>query len=115
MSSRPDLGVSETLAEHASIYVHVPFCASKCAYCDFVSVAGSTPAEHRRFVDRVAEDLASWSEVLGQAGLPATSVYVGGGTPTLIGGELLRLMAVIGGAGAIGPEVGTTPSPVTGA
>jgi oxygen-independent coproporphyrinogen-3 oxidase len=61
------------------LYVHLPFCSSRCGYCDFVTVVGQE-GEHRRYVDAVLHELAL------EAGLLASeleSVYLGGGTPTL--------------------------------
>ncbi|MBP7095417.1 MAG: coproporphyrinogen III oxidase family protein [Spirochaetia bacterium] len=74
------------------LYVHVPFCAAKCGYCDFASVpSGSADSvaggRHERFVDSVlrrARDLAR-EEGIG----PFATVYVGGGTPTLLAPPLL--------------------------
>jgi oxygen-independent coproporphyrinogen-3 oxidase len=74
------------------IYVSIPFCRSKCTYCNFAS--GVYPAsEHARYVERVTEDLAgagAWAAALGVE-LPrrVDTVYLGGGTPTLLAAELL--------------------------
>lgn len=74
-----------------SVYVHVPFCVSKCAYCDFVSVSGEPDERHRRFVDLALSDARHHHA----AGLldDVVTLYVGGGTPTLLGQELVRLLA----------------------
>ncbi|HKF49862.1 MAG TPA: radical SAM family heme chaperone HemW [Terracidiphilus sp.] len=81
------------------IYVSVPFCRSKCTYCNFAS--GVYPAgEHARYVDRVVEDLAGagkWAAALG-ADVPRNvdTVYLGGGTPSLLEPELIaRLFAAL--------------------
>ena len=73
------------------LYVSIPFCRSKCTYCNFAS--GVYPAgEHARYVDRV---IAIWQalEVGSDLGvvLPrcVDTVYLGGGTPTLLAPELL--------------------------
>ena len=74
------------------IYVSIPFCRSKCTYCNFAS--GVYPAsEHARYVERVIEDLAgagAWAAALGVE-LPrcVDTVYLGGGTPILLAPELL--------------------------
>jgi oxygen-independent coproporphyrinogen-3 oxidase len=65
----------------AHFYLHVPFCRSKCAYCDFASVAGADPQSvYATFLGMEAE-LRRW----GASGLPGVveTVYVGGGTPSL--------------------------------
>ncbi|MGD0345419.1 MAG: radical SAM family heme chaperone HemW [Terracidiphilus sp.] len=81
------------------IYVSIPFCRSKCTYCNFAS--GVFPAsDHARYVERVIADLAgagAWSESLG-AELPrrVDTVYLGGGTPSLLAPELVgQLFAAI--------------------
>jgi len=81
------------------IYISVPFCRSKCTYCNFAS--GVYPASaHARYVDRVIEDLAASSEWAANMGLTlpraVDSVYLGGGTPSLLAPDLIaRLFAAI--------------------
>jgi oxygen-independent coproporphyrinogen III oxidase len=75
------------------IYIAVPFCRSKCTYCNFASGVYSA-GEHGRYVDRLIEDLTgagAWASRVGVA-LPQTvdTVYLGGGTPTLLAPELIR-------------------------
>ena len=75
------------------LYISIPFCRSKCTYCNFAS--GVYPAsEHARYVDRLIEDLsaaAAWAAQMGLE-LPRTvdTVYLGGGTPSLLAPELLK-------------------------
>jgi len=74
------------------IYVSIPFCRSKCTYCNFAS--GVFPASDRaRYVERVIADLAgarAWAKSVG-AELPrrVDTVYLGGGTPSLLAPELV--------------------------
>ncbi|MDX6620305.1 MAG: hypothetical protein QOK36_2691 [Gaiellales bacterium] len=65
--------------------MHVPFCAHRCGYCDFVTVTGHTDL-HERYVAAVLAELAQERERLAPA---LATVFVGGGTPTLLGPELL--------------------------
>lgn len=81
------------------LYISIPFCRSKCTYCNFSS--GVYPAgEHARYVDRLVEDLAgarAWALDAG-ADLPerVDTIYLGGGTPSLLEPDLLaRLFAAI--------------------
>lgn len=63
-----------------SLYVHVPFCAHRCGYCDFVTTSRS-PEIHARYVAALARELEL------QGGAPRgrfDTVFVGGGTPTLL-------------------------------
>ena len=66
------------------LYVHVPFCAAKCDYCDFVSVAADADV-HRQYVDRVINEMRALAP---RASL--RTVFVGGGTPTVLGEALLQ-------------------------
>lgn len=73
----------------AALYVHVPFCASKCAYCDFTSEVRPS-SDHVRFIDKAILEARSYRDagVLGDV----VSLYVGGGTPTLLGSGLYVLL-----------------------
>ncbi len=69
------------------IYIHVPFCRTKCAYCDFYSVTDCDTAErYIRAVETEAE--LRGEEISG----PAGSLYVGGGTPSAIDPELVSML-----------------------
>lgn len=67
------------------LYVHVPFCAHRCGYCDFVTVTGHDERMDA-YVDALLREFAVRGEVL--ASQPAT-VYLGGGTPSRLGPDLL--------------------------
>jgi len=75
------------------IYVSIPFCRAKCTYCNFAS--GVYPvSEHGRYVERMIADLGAageWAEGMGVE-LPrrVDTVYLGGGTPSLLVPELLE-------------------------
>ncbi len=71
-----------------SLYVHVPFCAGLCDYCDFYSVlSASSDPRLDRFVARCLEDAETLFKDLPIARVP--SVYIGGGTPSLLGARRL--------------------------
>ena len=67
------------------IYVHIPFCKSKCGYCDFYSRCDLSKAE--RYVDALLLQFDAWKQLLADRSID--SVYIGGGTPTVIGDILL--------------------------
>ena len=70
------------------LYVHVPFCGHRCGYCDFVTVTGHEPL-HGRYVDALVAELER------ERPAPRT-IFVGGGTPSLLADELLaRLLAAL--------------------
>ncbi|MDR1177533.1 MAG: coproporphyrinogen III oxidase family protein, partial [Spirochaetaceae bacterium] len=77
----------------ASIYIHIPFCRSKCDYCDFFSVplrggASETETLLDRYVERLGGELRA---ALDSVPL-VPSVYIGGGTPSLLGPERLSFL-----------------------
>jgi oxygen-independent coproporphyrinogen-3 oxidase len=93
-----------TAARH--LYVHLPFCSSRCGYCDFVTVVGRH-AEHGRYVDALLRELELERALL--APLPET-VYLGGGTPTLLqAAALARLLDAL----PAGEEVTIEANPET--
>ncbi len=78
------------------IYIHVPFCVRKCAYCDFYSVAagGAAMAEFRGLLVREMDLFRR--EAPDDAAAPADTVFFGGGTPTALGAEnLVALLAAV--------------------
>ncbi len=69
------------------LYVHVPFCTVKCSYCDFNSYAGIEDLQ-ARWLDAALAELALWAPRL-EARVFST-VFIGGGTPSLLPGESIR-------------------------
>ena len=76
-----------------NLYVHFPFCRTKCAYCALLSRAGTTPAARAAHVVRVVRDCPSG---------PFETVYFGGGTPALC--DLAPLLAAVKGRLAAAAE-----------
>ncbi len=73
------------------LYIHVPFCASRCGYCDFNTYVPEGRGQQLQFVDAALLELDHARERIGERRV--SSVFVGGGTPTLIGADaLLRLL-----------------------
>lgn len=75
-----------------ALYVHVPFCAQKCRYCDFDS-RSFAPCDLSAALDAYFEQLYARLDAFGDAGALAQvrTVYVGGGTPSLAGERLVEL------------------------
>jgi putative oxygen-independent coproporphyrinogen III oxidase len=65
-------------------YVHVPFCASRCGYCDFNTYAPGEGASRDGYVDAILAEIALAARVLDPAPPRVDTVFVGGGTPTLL-------------------------------
>src|SRR5437016_8963845 len=81
------------------LYISVPFCRSKCSYCNFASDVFSSVI-FRRYIDRLCADIARSAEIAEQIDAvferAANSVYLGGGTPTVLDiAELQRLFVTI--------------------
>ena len=68
------------------IYVHIPFCRQKCRYCSFTSFVGKE-AFHEAYIDHLLKEAALRT---GEAEDPLTTVYIGGGTPSVLSPSLFR-------------------------
>ncbi len=66
----------------SGLYIHIPFCVRKCPYCDFYSVTDRAGAGN--YIDAVLGELKNYNEKF-------DTIFIGGGTPTSIGKELVRL------------------------
>lgn len=72
------------------IYVHVPFCRKRCPYCAFVLIE-SDGSLHERFVEKVCREIR-------KAAKPARTLYLGGGTPSLLSpDQIRRIVEAVGG------------------
>lgn len=75
------LNIDENSAKRSlSIYVHIPFCSSKCAYCSFVSMIASDDDKKRYFEDLVSEIKLQAQKY--RSIYSVSSIYIGGGTPS---------------------------------
>lgn len=66
------------------VYIHVPFCLSKCPYCDFYSLTNGDEQLLDRYTEAVAASLQHWASL---RPVVADTLYFGGGTPSLLGGK----------------------------
>jgi putative oxygen-independent coproporphyrinogen III oxidase len=98
------------------VYVHVPFCATRCGYCDFNTYtpgelgSSSSPSS---WLDAVRRELDLAAQVLGTP-VPAGTVFIGGGTPSLLGaGGLAAILDAIRASLGLaqGAEVTTEANP----
>ncbi len=69
--------------KNIGLYVHIPFCKSKCPYCDFYSMRAEK-VDFELYTESVLKSLEAWARKLNRK---ADTLYLGGGTPSLIGGE----------------------------
>jgi oxygen-independent coproporphyrinogen-3 oxidase len=94
------------------IYISVPFCKTKCSYCNFASDVFSR-AVFERYVDRVCADVASAAktaeEMGGQLDREVDSIYLGGGTPTVLdAGQLSRIFSAVRSQFRVQPDAEVT-------
>ena len=94
------------------IYVSVPFCRTKCSYCNFASDVFSR-AVFERYVDRVCSDIENASQVAAEMGgrmeRAVDSIYLGGGTPTVLEtAQLERIFGKVRREFEVGPEAEIT-------
>lgn len=95
------------------VYVHVPFCRVRCGYCDFNTYTASElrGARQDAYADEVLREVALSRGVLAGRGAlrPASTVFFGGGTPTLLaGGDLARMLDGVRGAFGLAADAEVT-------
>ncbi len=83
----PGAGGRAVKSEPLGIYVHIPFCRSKCAYCDFYSFVPKEPEIFDAYTDALILHMAAYKE--STADRTVDTVYIGGGTPTVLPTENL--------------------------
>ncbi len=112
------IGASERTL-HA--YVHIPFCKVRCGYCDFNTYTASEleGAKQSAYTDVLIAEIKLSAQVIADAGLPKrklSTVFFGGGTPTLLpASDLVKILAALRDAFEIAPgaEVTTEANPDT--
>jgi oxygen-independent coproporphyrinogen-3 oxidase len=84
----PPLAIGSLRGGEFGVYVHVPFCASRCGYCDFNTYTASElggGGAQREYAATVLAEVELAARVLDGAAPPVDTVFFGGGTPTLLG------------------------------
>lgn len=85
--------IGEVSPRDCSVYVSIPFCPSRCAYCSFVSYTSpSLLSLIPEYMIRLCDDLAHTFSRIRQLGLRVRTVYIGGGTPTILEPAQLELL-----------------------
>jgi len=94
---RPYLEKKETAACRFSLYIGIPFCPSRCSYCSFLgAVVSDYPRQVGPFMEALGKEIEILGELTKSLGIKAQSVYVGGGTPTVLTcSDLERLLGWI--------------------
>ncbi len=100
-----------------SVYLHVPFCTTRCGYCDFNTYTSDElgpGASRATYAETVVRELELARRVLGDAPRPVSTVFVGGGTPTLLpAADLARMLRSVDDLFGLEPgaEVTTEANP----
>ena len=93
--------------EEITIYIHLPWCTSKCPYCDFNSFLRTEYTQEDLYVNTLLVDLDEELELVSHR--IVSSIYIGGGTPSLFNSELIaKLLAGVAERMTLGPEVEIT-------
>jgi putative oxygen-independent coproporphyrinogen III oxidase len=110
----PDHALTSVGERGFGVYVHVPFCASRCGYCDFNTYAPGEGANRDGYVDAAIAEIGFAAKVLTNPPKQVDTVFVGGGTPTLLPpGDLARILDAIDRIWGLAPgaEVTTEANP----
>ena len=82
-----------SLDNNIGIYIHIPFCTSRCYYCDFSSNVGQDE-KIEKYIDAVCKELLQNAEILSERKI--STVYFGGGTPSYIDSKYIeKIMSII--------------------
>ncbi|MGX2997288.1 radical SAM family heme chaperone HemW [Streptomyces sp. JNUCC 64] len=97
-------------------YLHVPYCATRCGYCDFNTYTatelrgtGGVLASRDNYAATLVDEVRLAREVLGDDPRPVRTVFVGGGTPTLLAADdLVRMLAAVRDEFGLAPDAEVT-------
>ena len=88
------------------LYIHVPFCKTKCPYCDFNTYQG-IESQMGSYLEAATTELRLWGQALGNP--PVRTVFFGGGTPSyLTDGDVAAILEAAGNAFAVDSGAETT-------
>lgn len=74
--------------DNIGLYLHIPFCKTKCPYCDFYSMRGDV-SDKDMYTISLVESMENWTDKLGRK---ADTLYLGGGTPSILGRENIAML-----------------------
>ncbi len=76
------------------LYIHIPFCISKCKYCDFYSIGGADEEKKEKYVEALIKHMGEYK--IQTKNMAVSSVYIGGGTPSLLSEiQLKKIMKAV--------------------
>ena len=95
------------MKKYVSLYVHIPFCAVKCKYCDFLSFDGESYGTMLRYVDCLCQEIKLYTPIADE--YIVRSIFFGGGTPSLLDESLItNIMAFIRKTFQVEPDAEVT-------
>ena len=112
--SLPEQARAELSLRPLGIYIHVPFCTTRCGYCDFntytaAELGSERGASRAGYVDTAIHELGLAARVLGPDAPAVSTIFVGGGTPTLLPpDDLGRLITAVGNYFGLAPDAEVT-------
>lgn len=78
-------------ADSFSLYVSIPFCPSRCSYCSFISHSNESAKKLiPKYIEKLCEEIKYTAAIAKELSLKLESVYIGGGTPTVLSAEQLK-------------------------
>jgi len=89
-------GLDYDSSRHSSVYIHIPFCRSRCLYCHWMVNVASAEAEIDEYLTHLEMEMVLWKEKFGVEKISPHSMLIGGGTPTALSPKqterLLRIL-----------------------
>ncbi|TQJ12523.1 radical SAM family heme chaperone HemW [Kribbella jejuensis] len=108
----PDAAVQEAAGRPFGFYLHVPFCASRCGYCDFNTYTATElggGGAQASYADNAVAEVRLARRVLGELDRPVDTVFFGGGTPTLLpAADLGKMLAAVRDEFGLAPDAEVT-------
>jgi len=108
----PEEALEQIGKQPFGLYVHVPFCRVRCGYCDFNTYTAEElgpGASRASYAESAIAEVRMARRVLGEVDLPVSTVFVGGGTPTLLPpADLAAVLAATAGEFGLAPDVEVT-------
>ena len=93
--------------EDVDIYIGIPYCASRCLYCSFASAVRTKDTDMGAYLAALGRDIALGARIVQETGRKVRSMYLGGGTPTVLTAEELKrlLSDALSAYGGFGMEL----------
>ncbi|MFC0622690.1 radical SAM family heme chaperone HemW [Kribbella deserti] len=110
--SLPPASIAEARTRPFGFYLHVPFCAARCGYCDFNTYTAKElggGGSQASYADTAVAEVRLARQALGDLGRPVDTVFFGGGTPTLLpADDLGRMLAAVRDEFGLAPDAEVT-------